>query len=166
MCVSHQIAVSWVRNSTIKGDPWLEYNCKGTGNQWLTNAALYSLKRDTQGVGILIFPTNPGGGGVVQTAGFGSFPRTKREIFSGTFIHLFILCVIFEFSAISYQFGAKCLIFGAQYLIFEPTSQNHVFSRGLGIWGPQGGFDNGVGEKCSAHPLRYIIYRPPRHDSS
>jgi len=63
MCVSHQIAVSWVRNSTIKGDPWLEYNCKGTGNQWLTNAALYSLKRDTQGVGILIFPTNPGGVG-------------------------------------------------------------------------------------------------------
>jgi len=46
--------------------------------------------------------------GGCQTGDAGSFPRTKREVFSGTKIYLF-------------EFGVKYLNFGATYLSFGAT---------------------------------------------
>jgi len=57
-----------------------------------------------QGVCIWNFCTDEGGGGV-KSARLGVFSRTKREGFSGTTTYLiWILCLIFEFSAIFWRF--------------------------------------------------------------
>ena len=47
-----------------------------------------------------------------QADGVESFPRTKREVLSGTKLYAF------EFGVKSMNFGATCLSFGATYFIF------------------------------------------------
>ena len=54
---------------------------------------------------LLPFTKTDGGVGGCQTAGAGSFPRTKREVFGGTKIQVS-------------EFGVECLNFGATYLSF------------------------------------------------
>ena len=66
-----------------------------------------------QGVGVLIFYSHRGVG--VKQAG--GFPRTKREVFGGTKIHLFGVRYL-NFGAIYLSFGAIYLKFGAIYLSF------------------------------------------------
>jgi len=61
-----------------------------------------------------------------QNGGAGSFPRTKREVFGGTKIHLF-------------EFGVKYLNFGATYLSFDAVYLNFGakyldFDAILAIW--------------------------------
>jgi len=49
----------------------------------------------------------------------GSFPRTKREVFSGTKIHFFEFEIKYlNFGAMYLSFGAMYLNFGAIHLIF------------------------------------------------
>jgi len=57
--------------------------------------------------------------GGCQAGGDGSFPRTRRRVFSGTKIHLFEFGVEhLNFGATCLSFGAICLSVGAIYLNF------------------------------------------------
>jgi len=78
----------------------------------------------------------------------GSFSRTKQEVHSGTKIYLiWILSVIFEFSATIWLLGTKYLIVGADILIFgAKISKSCLFKVN---WGGGGG--GGLGT-----PLREV----------
>jgi len=95
--------------------------------------------------------------GGCQSGGAGSFPRTKREVFGGTKIHLFGVEYL-NFGATYLSFGGIYLNLGAVYANFGAKIENRVFSRGVGGgWvgpsGPPRDFGIGIGKKYSAHPL-------------
>ena len=108
--------------------------------------------------------------GGCQADGDGSFPRTEREVYSGTKIHLFEFGVKYlNFGATYLSFGAIFLSFGAMHLSFG----NRVFLKGVGGgWvdppRPPRDFVIGVGKKHSTHPLalsqpRQLDKAPPLH---
>ena len=117
----------------------------------------------TQGVSILIFKMEMdtpcrclsntyGWGGRNQISWVGSFPRTKREVFSGTKMYLIrILSVIFDFSATFwhqiFEFWRRYFDFWRQNLEIMSFKVNGGW--GEGVWGPPGGFVIGVGKKNS-----------------
>jgi len=104
----------------------------------LTRPSARSLS--TRGVSILTFLHRGGGERGSNQLGL-EFSSYKREVFSGTKIYLiWILCVIFEFSAICWLLGTKYLNFGANILILgSKRSKSCLFKvnrggRG-GFWG-------------------------------
>ena len=69
--------------------------------------------------------------------GVGSFPRTQREVFNGTKIHLFEFSgQIFEFWHHIFEFG-RC-IFEFWHYIFEFCCQNEETGSFRKVWGGMG----------------------------
>jgi len=72
---------------------------------------------------------------VCQTGGAGCFPRTKREVFGGTKIHVFEFGVKYlNLGATYLSFGAVCLNFGAIYLNVGAITYFNFGAKILNIW--------------------------------
>jgi len=108
------------------------------------------------------------GEGLVKSVGLGdSLEQSRRLLVVQQLIKIWILSLIFEFSAIScilvqVNFGTKYLNFDANTLNFwVPTFQHHVLVRwrreGGGIWGLSVSFVIGVGKTSFAYPLEPLV---------